>query len=368
MKLLKKILQILAILIIVLTLTVYLYMQQAVFGKLPSGERLEKIKTSPQYKDGFVNASNTPALAEGASYTKIILRSLKGNPAATPTDSLPVVKSEFPLVTGKQPVITWFGHSSYLIQVDGLNLLMDPVFSMRASFAQYIGPKAYPGTMQYSVADLPSIDAVMISHDHYDHLDYNSILELNKKTKHFYVPLGVGSHLEHWGIEASRITELDWWQGATMPSGMQLTATPARHFSGRGFTRNKTLWASYVLNTGSYKLYLGGDSGYDTHFKQIGEKLGPFDLAILENGQYDANWPYIHMMPEQTVQATIDLDAKVLFPVHWGKYTLALHPWNESAIRVRQAADDRKVQVTMPRIGEQIVVDSKYPSEKWWYF
>jgi L-ascorbate metabolism protein UlaG (beta-lactamase superfamily) len=368
MKLLKRITIVVAATILTLTLVIILYMQQAVFGKLPSGERLEVIKRSPQYKDGFVNVSNTPALAEGASYTKVILRALKGNPTATPTDSLPVVKSMFPLVMDTKPVLTWFGHSSYLIQAKGVNVLMDPVFSKRASFAQYIGPAAYPGTMAYTVADLPQIDAVIISHDHYDHLDYNSILELNTKTKHFYVPLGVGSHLEHWGIEPARITELDWWQQADLAGGMQLTATPARHFSGRGFTRNKTLWSSYVLDTRNYKIYLGGDSGYDTHFKQIGEKFGPFDLAILENGQYDANWPYIHMMPEQTVQASVDLGAKVLFPVHWAKFSLALHTWNEPAIRITKAAEQMNVKLTTPKIGEQIIVDSVYPSAKWWYF
>jgi L-ascorbate metabolism protein UlaG (beta-lactamase superfamily) len=146
-----------------------------------------------------------------------------------------------------------------------------------------------------------------------------------------------------------------------------LTATPARHFSGRGFIRNKTLWASYVLDAGDYKLYLGGDSGYDTHFKQIGDKFGPIDLAILENGQYNADWPYIHMMPEQTVQASIDLQAKVLFPVHWGKFTLALHPWNEPAIRVTNKAAEMNMAITTPKIGQQIILDSLYPAEKWWY-
>ena len=343
-------------------------MEQATFGKLPSGERLERLKQSTQYKEGFVNTSNTPALAKGASYTKIILRALKGNKKGTPQQPMPVIETKFKPIGESKPVITWFGHSSYLIQVNGLNILMDPVFSRRASFAQYIGPSAYPGTLGYTIAGLPPIDFVIISHDHYDHLDYNSILELKDKAKHFYVPLGVGEHLEYWGIDIARITELDWWQNTTMDAGMQLTATPARHFSGRGFTRNKTLWASYVLNTGSYQLYLGGDSGYDAHFKQIGDKFGAFDLAILENGQYDAYWPYIHMMPEQTVQASIDLNAKVLFPVHWGKYSLAMHDWNDPAIRITKKAAEMNVPLTTPRIGEQIIVDSLYPNDKWWYF
>lgn len=343
-------------------------MQQASFGRLPSGERLERIKSSKHYKNEFVNFSPTTMLAEGASYFQVIRRSLTPDKKRTPSKPLPSVEASFVAVQGNKPVITWFGHSSYLVQANGLNILVDPVFSKRASFAQYIGPSAYPGTMTFNLDELPAIDIIIISHDHYDHLDYNTILQLKHTVKHYYVPLGVGAHLEHWGVERTAITELDWWEEARMPAGMHLAATPARHFSGRGFTRNQTLWASYVLNTGGSKIYIGGDSGYDAHFREIGERFGPFDLAILENGQYNENWPLIHMMPEQTVQACIDLGAKVLFPVHWGKFTLAVHAWNEPAIRVSQQAEKMNVQLTMPRIGEQIMIDSLYPSAKWWYF
>ncbi len=342
-------------------------MAQTSFGRKPTGNRLERVSQSPQYKDGFVNISDTPALGENASYPKIILRSLKGNKNGKPSQPLPVVKNGFQKVDSVKPVITWFGHSSYLIQVKGKNILVDPVFSKRTSFSQIIGPGAYPGTMEYSATDLPFIDVVLITHDHYDHLDYRTILELKNKAGHFYTSLGVGAHLEYWGIEANRITEFDWWESAALPGGMQLTAAPARHFSGRGFVRNKTLWASYILHTGDYQLYLGGDSGYDSHFKQIGEKFGSFDLAILENGQYNEYWPYIHMMPEQTVQASIDLNAKILLPVHWAKFSLSVHDWNEPAIRITKKAAEMNVQLTTPRIGEQIIVDDFYPDDKWWY-
>ncbi|HYH55177.1 MAG TPA: MBL fold metallo-hydrolase, partial [Anseongella sp.] len=265
-----------------------------------------------------------------------------------------------------KPVVTWFGHSSYLIQAEGLNILVDPVFSRRVSFAQYIGPSAYPGSMIVSVKDLPAIDAVIISHDHYDHLDYGTILQLREKVKAFYVPLGVGSHLAYWGVPDENITELDWWDSVDALGSLKLTAAPARHFSGRGFTRNKTLWASFVLEMEGYKLYLGGDSGYDRHFREIGDKFGPFDLVILENGQYNPQWPFIHMMPEETVQASLDLRGKVLLPVHWGKFTLAVHAWNDPAIRVVKKAEEMNVKVTTPRIGEPIVLDSVYPSDQWW--
>jgi L-ascorbate metabolism protein UlaG (beta-lactamase superfamily) len=345
-------------------------MQQAAFGKNPSGKRLEKITKSSHYQnDIFTNLSPTAMMSEDASYFKILMRQFQKDETRTPSKPLPIIEHPSYLMgQDDRPVITWYGHSTYLIQVNGKSILADPVFSERTSFAQYIGPKAYPGTMAYDIEDLPPIDVVIISHDHYDHLDYNSILKLKATVKHYYVPLGVGSHLEHWSIKPEMITELDWWQNAPMLADMQLTATPARHFSGRGFVRNKTLWASYVLNTGKHNIYIGGDSGYDTHFREIGDKYGPFDIVILENGQYDANWPYIHMMPEQTVQASIDLQGKVLFPVHWGKYTLAAHPWNDPAIRVTRKAEELKVQVTTPRIGEQIIIDSIYPSDKWWYF
>jgi L-ascorbate metabolism protein UlaG (beta-lactamase superfamily) len=262
-------------------------------------------------------------------------------------------------------VIVWFGHSSYFIHINGKNILVDPVFSGNASPISLFA-KNYQGSNTYSTDDFPELDMVLITHDHYDHLDYASILKLKEKTKHFYTSLGVGAHLAYWGVEESRITEFDWWDELSLDSNIQLIAAPARHFSGRKFTRGKTLWASYILKAPGTTLYLGGDSGYDTHFKEIGEKYGPFDLALLECGQYNLYWPSIHMMPEETAQAALDLKAKRLMPVHWSKFTLALHPWNEPVSRVTAAATKLGVQVTTPMIGEQIVIDSLYPDQKWW--
>jgi L-ascorbate metabolism protein UlaG (beta-lactamase superfamily) len=260
----------------------------------------------------------------------------------------------------------WFGHSSFLISIGGKKILADPIFSERPSPVQYAGSKSYAGTLIYDTEDFPELDVVVISHDHYDHLDYNTIIRLKEKTKLFCVPLGVGEHLLHWGVEASRIREFDWWEGETVLPGIDLTATPARHFSGRGFRGNKTLWASFVLKTGGYTIFIGGDSGYDASFKEIGKQFGPFDMAMLECGQYDVQWPDIHMMPEETVQASVDLGAKAFLPIHWAKFTLALHPWKEPIQRAVKHAEKLSVQVTTPKIGEPFVLGEPYPAIRWW--
>src|SRR3546814_713612 len=221
----------------------------------------------------------------------MIREAMNKHPGRAPEMPLPVVFSKSP-ANKEQTILTWFGHSTYLIQTAGLNLLVDPVFSSRASFSAYLGPKAYPMSADISLGDLPPIDIVILTHDHYDHLDYRTIQRLRGHVKTFYAPLGVGSHLSYWGIPDERITELDWWEEVELPGSIRLAATPARHFSGRGFIRNQTLWASYVLQAGDIRLFLGGDSGYGDHFADIGSKHGPFDLVILENGQYNPQWPF----------------------------------------------------------------------------
>lgn len=368
MKFLKKMMFILLVVATVLTVAVFLFVQQKSFGRPPGTLRTEAIKQSPHYVDGrFANLHPTSVMAEDASYIKVLTSYFSPAEGREPAAALPIVKTDLKQVEAGKPVIVWFGHSSLLIKAGGKNILVDPVFSERASPVQYAGSKRYPGTSVYSVDDLPHIDYLFITHDHYDHLDYETITRLKAKTGKFFVPLGVGSHLEYWGIEQGRITELDWWDSKTLSSSMEIIATPARHFSGRGLTdRNKTLWASYVLILPGHRIYIGGDSGYDTHFKEIGEKYGPFDLVILESGQYNAYWPHIHMMPEETVQASLDLRGKVLQPVHWGKFTLALHPWDEPVKRVQKKAEELDVTLTTPRIGEPVVLDSIYPAKAWW--
>lgn len=319
---------------------------------------------SPNFKNGtFHNLSPTEVMSKDASFLKILLRFFNKPKSVNPPRPLPSVKTDLlHLVASDNPVIVWFGHSSYLIHHKGLNILVDPVFSGHASPVPFM-VKAFPGTDAFKVSDLPPIDILIITHNHYDHLDKGTLCQL--KPKAVYTALGVGKDLP---FAASLVTEMDWWDAASVLENVKLTATPARHFSGRGIKRGGSLWASFVLELpGGFKLYLGGDSGYDTHFKAIGDKFGPFDIAILETGQYNTDWPMIHMSPEEAVQAAQELKAKVLLPVHWGKFALALHPWNEPVIRTTAGALG-KVKVTTPRIGEPVILNVSYPADPWWEF
>ncbi|HSZ25840.1 MAG TPA: MBL fold metallo-hydrolase [Cytophagaceae bacterium] len=358
----------LILVIAIIALTIYLFMQKDVFGQKPEGKRLERIQKSPNYRDGvFQYPEKTPVMAENASYWKLLKIQFSKQPDREPVKPLPSVKTDLKKPPVHPYVITWFGHSSYLIQLKGQNILVDPVFGERASPVSFAGSKRYPGTEVFGLGDMPLLDAVILSHDHYDHLDYEVISTLKNSNTKFYMPLGVGAHLEKWGIDPSRITELDWWEKTEVIPGISLVSTPGRHFSGRGISdRGKTLWSSYVLQTDSNKLFIGGDSGYGPHFKEIGEKYGPFDLTILECGQYNEYWPFIHMMPEQTVQAHLDLKGKALLPVHWGKFTLSLHPWKEPIERLLKKAEEESVKVTTPLMGEPIFPDSLLPRSTWW--
>jgi L-ascorbate metabolism protein UlaG (beta-lactamase superfamily) len=367
MRKLRKIMIIFAAVIVLLAVAVFLFMQTAPFGKNPSGKRLEQIEKSPNYREGsFLNLSPTIMMAENASYMKMIVEYFSAGVNREPENPLPSVKRNLKVAPENKPTITWFGHSSYFIQAGGKNILIDPVFSERTSPVSFAGSKSYAGTQVYNVEDFPEIDLIILTHDHYDHLDYNTILKFKDKAAKFIMPLGVGSHLESWGFDTSRIMEADWWEEIRLDDSLKIAVTPARHFSGRGFVRNKTLWASFVLMFPDNRIYVGGDSGYDRHFREIGDKYGPFDIAMLESGQYNEKWPQIHMMPEQTVQASVDLKAAVLMPVHWGKFTLALHPWNEPVERVLARAEELKVKVTTPMLGERLVIGERLPEKKWW--
>ena len=344
----------------------YLFMQQKQFGADPKGERLTRILNSPNYKDGtFQNLTSTPMLAEGVSYWTVMKDYLRKAEGREPQENIPTVTTNLKQLPDSIPSIVWFGHSSYLIKINGKHILVDPVFSGAASPVSFFG-KNYKGSNRYDVDAFPDIDVVLITHDHYDHLDYQTIQKLIPKTKQFCTSLGVGAHLEYWGVPASKITELDWWERAKLDSDMVFTAAPARHFSGRKFTRGKTLWSSFIFESNGYKLFLGGDSGYEKHFKEIGSKFGPFDIVILECGQYNTAWRNIHMMPEETAQAAVDLGAKVLMPVHNSKFTLALHAWNEPLNRVTTRAKELNVLTTTPMIGEPVLLRSNYPAQQWY--
>jgi L-ascorbate metabolism protein UlaG (beta-lactamase superfamily) len=341
-------------------------MSLKITGKLPSGQHLERLKQSPHFKTkGFENLSVTPMMAEDASYWKMTKDFFARNKDAAPAKVLPSIKTDLNTIHQEEPVIIWFGHSSYFIRIAGKNFLVDPVFSGNAAPLSFM-VKAFPGSDVYKAEDMPVIDYLILTHDHYDHLDYKTILQLEKKVKAIYCSLGISSHLRYWGIDPGIITEMDWWEEQQLDEVITLAATPARHFSGRGIKRAQTLWSSFVLKTATHRLFLGGDSGYDSHFKTIGEKYGPFDMAILEAGQYNKMWPQIHMMPEETVQAAVDLQAKLLLPVHWGKFTLAMHAWNEPVKRVLAKAKQLNMPVRTAMIGEPTIVGLSYPEVNWW--
>lgn len=343
-------------------------MQLPMFGKLPSGERLEKIKRSPNYRDGaFQNVHFTPQLTEGASYISVIKEFLLGKKERMrPLENVPSVKTDLHNLPLNDDILVWFGHSSYYMQVGGKRMLVDPVLSGSASPLPG-GTKSFLGTDIYSVKDIPEIDILFISHDHWDHLDYTTIKALQPKIKKIICGLGVGAHLEYWGYNKNIIHEHDWYQSLEPYEGFTVTLVPARHFSGRTFKRNTSLWTSFVLQTASRKIFIGGDSGYDTHFAEIGNKYGPFDLAILENGQYDKSWRYIHLLPEEFLPAAKELKAKKIFPVHSAKFGLGNHAWDEPLRKVTENNKSARLNVITPMIGEPVNLgDDTQQFTRWW--
>ena len=298
----------------------------------------------------------------GVIYDKLVT----DYPRLTPIDQIPSQKLDLLNIPIEQNILVWFGHSSYYIQLDGKRFLIDPVFSGNASPIPNT-VLAFKGTERYKVEDLPEIDYLIISHDHYDHVDYETLIKLRDKTKKVICGLGVGADFEAWGYPLAKILEKDWNETLDFGAGFFVHTTPARHFSGRGFTRNNTLWMSYVLQTPSLKIYIGGDSGYDTHYAAIGKKFGEIDLAILENGQYDEKWKYIHLLPQETLQAAKDLRAKRLFPVHSSKFVLANHPWDEPLSKLTEFNKAAKMPLVTPVIGELVYLDDlNQPFKIWW--
>ncbi len=283
-----------------------------------------------------------------------------------PSGAIPVqALTRAQLLAAPDDSVFRLGHSTMLIKLQGAFYLTDPVFSERASPVQWAGPARFHQP-PISIADLPPLAAIILSHDHYDHLDHAAVLALAHKTAHFITPLGVGERLIGWGIPAAKVRQLDWWQSTEL-GGVKLVATPAQHFSGRTPNDgNSTLWASWVIEHGGLKLFFSGDSGYFDGFKKIGDVHGPFDLAMIETGAYDAMWPDVHMQPEQTLQAFIDLRGKTLMPVHNGTFDLGLHPWQEPFERIMALALQRGIAITTPRMGERLDTRQPAAGTPWW--
>lgn len=345
----------------------------ASLGRAPSDQERNLFSQSKNYnskKGTFVNRRQE--VIEEMKKRNITWKALKlwlaGAKDTKPKGKLPEVKpsvEEF-LSPSERMKVIWFGHSSFLLNLNGRTVLVDPVFSGAASPVSFMVKRFQKPVLE--LEELPEIDYIVISHDHYDHLDMESIKFFKDKKTQFVTPLGVGGHLKKWGISESRIFERDWWESAIF-EGITFTATPAQHFSGRtGFRDNETLWASWVIKTEKENIYFSGDSGYDTHFQEIGEKLGPFDLAFIESGQYNELWKEVHMLPDEAVQAYKDLKAKKFFPVHWGMFELAMHPWYEPIEKLYKRSQDGELDLVAPRIGEIINIENSYNQLKWWNY
>ena len=356
------------LIVLILTLIVISFISQPQFGKLPSGDRLRRITQSPHFSNGkFQNLTFTPDLTNGATYYSVMKEILfSKTERLRPTSPIPSIKTDLNALRMEDDVLVWLGHSAYYLQVDGKRILVDPVFSGSASPLPG-GTKAFAGADIYKTTDIPKIDLLFISHDHWDHLDYQTVKKLRPQIGEVICPLGVGEHLEYWGYDKNILHEKDWNQEIDLGNGFSVTVVTARHFSGRSFLRNKALWASFVLRTPTMKIFLGGDSGYDTHFADIGNRFGPFDLAILENGQYDLNWQHIHLMPGEFLQAAADLKARNVLPVHSAKFKLGNHAWDEPLQKLSMQRSIPGIRVITPMIGEPVLLkDESQPFSPWW--
>ncbi len=290
-----------------------------------------------------------------------------GAPNREPSGLVPIVRPDVEAYSG--PVagihLTWFGHSSVMLEIDGQRILTDPVWGERVSPSRFFGPKRFFAP-PLELAELPKIDLVAISHDHYDHLDRQTVVSLAETGSNFVTPLGVGERLRSWGVSDHQITELDWWQDAWFGT-LQLVCTPARHFSGRGLRdRNRTLWSGWAMIGAGAKVLYSGDSGMSPHFAEIGRRLGPFNLAMMDTGAYDSSWADVHMGPEQAVAAHHMVGGEVLLPVHWATFNLALHGWTEPGERVLSEARRTGTRLVMPRPGERLNLSDPPEATRWW--
>ena len=342
------------------------YVNLPKFGHLPDEISMAKIMKSPHQTNGkFHNLHPTEKMTgEGGGFAVMWDFWFGNHPDTKPNKDIPAIKTDLKKLPIDEDLLVWFGHSSYYFQLNGKRYLVDPVFSNNASpLPHNVVP--FGGTNIYTADDMPKIDYLIITHDHYDHLDYETILALKPKVKHVITGLGVGSHFRYWGYDKNIIQEMDWNESIDIDGG-KLYALPARHFAGRLF-ENRTLWTSYLLESNGYKLFIGGDSGYDDHLKMIGDKFGSIDFALLEAGQYDKNWRYIHEMPEEFIQSATDIKAKRIIPVHNSKFSICNHTWYDPLDKISELAANTDLNIITPKIGE--VVELKNNSQQftaWW--
>ncbi len=330
--------------------------------------QMKKIDRSKQYKrDKFVNYTPNGLDMSFSNMLSTGWKFLVGGTDRTPDEELPVKQVDFKKITianNDELKVTWVGHSSQIINLDGIIVLTDPVFEKSTTI---MGPTRFNGDVPLNIDELPEIDLVVISHNHYDHLNAYTIEIIHSKVKQFVVPLMVGAELENFGVPRGKIIELDWWDEITLFENFLVALTPTQHFSGRSiFDRNESLWGSFVIQGPHHKIYFSGDSGYFKGFKEIGDKYGPFDLTMMECGAYNKRWQYVHMLPEESAQAHLDLRGKIMQPMHWGTFNLALHAWYDPIMRITKAADSLGIKLSTPIVGETITIDENLNTENWW--
>ncbi len=336
------------------------------FGQAPSGPRLEKLERSPHWKNGAFSNGRDGWIDRQAAYRGLLTASAATEPesgAPVPVQRTNAVNLARLPASGLR--ITWFGHSSTLVEIDGQRILVDPMWGKRASPVGWLGPARWYAP-PIAITDLPPIDAVVISHDHYDHLDQGTIRALDRRGTMFVVPLGIGSHLAYWGVDEKKIVELDWWDQKRI-GNLTIVATPARHASGRlGSQSNRTFWAGYALVGPQHRVWYSGDTGFTPEFAEIGKRLGPFDATLLDAGQYDPAWPDNHLGPELAVEAHRLVGGRTLIPIHWALFNLAPHAWTEPPERILAAARCAGVRLAIPRPGESIDPLTTPPPTRWW--
>lgn len=356
-------------LLVVLVITGFTYMQFAPqFGSPATKKQKIAYELSEHFQDGkFRNLEPFKVNLDVETVTAMLRKAFNPPDDIRPSRNLEVDPLNIAQNTEKDVLVSWLGHSSFHIQLDGKHILIDPIFSNYAAPHPWLGQARYSQEMPIKIEELPFIDFVIISHDHYDHLDYASIKQLLEKTGMFLVPLGVGNHLRGWGAAHEIIRELDWWQEAQFEEHTFIF-TPSQHMSGRRLTdQSSTLWGSWVIQGRQKKIFFSGDSGYGKHFSLIGERYGPFDLALMECGQYDELWPDVHMTPEQTVQAGLEVRANLVIPIHWAAFTLANHGWTDPIVRVTNEGLRRGLNIATPKIGETVLLSQpNYPKSRWW--
>jgi len=335
-------------------------------GKGTSEEREAEFSSSLQWRDGKFH---NPRPITTDNYWTSFKGLFSASDYGSPKEPVPVVKGDgslFKTAPASGLRVTWFGHSSILLEIEDRRILIDPVWGERASPVTWMGPKRWYAP-PVALANLPPLDAVVISHDHYDHLDRETIIALSERTAKFIVPLGVGEHLAYWGIPRAKIVERDWWGSVDLGS-VRIEMTPARHASGRQvFDSNKKLWAGYTFTSARYRVYYSGDTGQDdTLYREIGDRLGPFDLTLIQVGAYGKGWPEWHLFPEEAVHAQGLLKGKLMLPVHWGLFNLAFHGWTEPVERLAVSAESAGIDIVVPRPGESVEPTVSKAWTRWW--